>query len=77
MSSASVAGMAPPARDRDRDKQSEMHRRRRADILGAVNCFQEVTERKRIERQIATLASEAARKEHPRDRAGDREPFYV
>ncbi len=28
-------------------------------ILGAVNCFQDVTERKRSERQIATLAGEA------------------
>jgi two-component sensor histidine kinase/PAS domain-containing protein len=28
-------------------------------ILGAVNCFQDVTERKRTERQITTLAGEA------------------
>jgi hypothetical protein len=28
-------------------------------ILGAVNCFQDVTERKRSERQIVTLAREA------------------
>jgi two-component sensor histidine kinase/PAS domain-containing protein len=28
-------------------------------ILGAVNCFQDVTERKRAERQITTLAGEA------------------
>ena len=28
-------------------------------VLGAVNCFQDVTERKRSERQIATLAGEA------------------
>jgi two-component sensor histidine kinase len=28
-------------------------------VLGAVNCFQDVTERKRGERQIATLAGEA------------------
>jgi two-component sensor histidine kinase len=28
-------------------------------ILGAVNCFQDITERKRSERQIATLAREA------------------
>ena len=28
-------------------------------ILGAVNCFQDVTERKRSERQIITLAGEA------------------
>jgi two-component sensor histidine kinase/PAS domain-containing protein len=28
-------------------------------ILGALNCFQDVTERKRSERQIATLAGEA------------------
>jgi two-component sensor histidine kinase len=32
---------------------------RNGDILGAVNCFQDVTERKRSERQIATLAREA------------------
>jgi len=28
-------------------------------VIGAVNCFQDVTERKRSERQIATLAGEA------------------
>ncbi|MFY9835274.1 MAG: PAS domain S-box protein, partial [Xanthobacteraceae bacterium] len=28
-------------------------------VLGAVNCFQDVTERKRSERQITTLAGEA------------------
>jgi signal transduction histidine kinase len=28
-------------------------------ILGAVNCFQDVTEHKQRERQLATLAGEA------------------
>ena len=32
---------------------------RGGNILGAINCFQDVTERKRSERQIATLAGEA------------------
>ncbi len=32
---------------------------RSGNILGAVNCFQDVTERKRSERQITTLAGEA------------------
>jgi hypothetical protein len=32
---------------------------RSGNILGAVNCFQDVTERKRSERQIAILAGEA------------------
>ncbi len=32
---------------------------RSGNILGAVNCFQDVTERKRSERQIAALAGEA------------------
>jgi two-component sensor histidine kinase len=32
---------------------------RNGDIIGAVNCFQDISERKRSERQIATLAREA------------------
>jgi hypothetical protein len=34
---------------------------RRGNVLGAVNCLQDVTRRKRSERQIATLAREAGR----------------